>query len=174
MSAGAHDAGDAGDTALTHIDASGRAVMVDVSDKMPTKRTATARAIVTAQPETLAKLRAATLAKGDALAVARIAGIMAAKRTAELIPLCHPLALDHVEIGLTVEDTRVVIVATATTTGRTGVEMEAMTAASVAALTLYDMAKASDRWMRVVEVALMAKAGGKSGTVTRPPERDGS
>lgn len=150
---------------LTHFDASGNAVMVDVSDKDVTARTATARASVIMKPETLALVRRGALAKGDVLGVARLAGIMAAKRTPELIPLCHPLALTSVTVDLGCDDHRsaVEITATCKLSGRTGVEMEALTAASVAALTVYDMCKAVDRGMRVTDLRLVHKTGGKSG-----------
>ena len=136
-------------TRLTHIDAEGRARMVDVSDKAETDRVAVAGARVVMQPETLARIQAGDVAKGDVLAVARLAGIMAAKRTAELIPLCHPLALTSVAVELRCvpERSAVEITATCRLKGRTGVEMEALTAAGVAALTIYDMCKAIDRGM---------------------------
>ena len=148
---------------LTHIDADGQARMVDVSDKGVTVRVARARAIVEMAPATATAIRDASLAKGDVVAVARIAAVMGAKRTSELIPLCHPLPLDHVGVDIVVEDARVVITTTARCTGRTGVEMEALTAASVGALTVYDMAKAIDRGMRIVGVELLEKQGGRSG-----------
>ena len=148
---------------LTHFDAQGRAVMVDVTGKAVTDRTATARARVTMRPETLATILAGTSSKGDVLGTARLAGIMAAKRTADLIPLCHPLPLSSVTIALAPGETCVEIEATVRTTGRTGVEMEALTAASVAALTIYDMCKAIDRGMRIEAIRVMHKDGGKSG-----------
>jgi cyclic pyranopterin phosphate synthase len=148
---------------LTHFDAEGRAVMVDVSDKPETARTATARASVRMQPATLAVIAAGTAAKGDVLGTARLAGIMAAKRTAELIPLCHPLPIAAVTVDLTPGDAGVDIVATVRTTARTGVEMEALTAASVAALTVYDMCKAIDRGMTIEGLRVVHKDGGKSG-----------
>ena len=149
---------------LTHFDAEGRAVMVDVSAKPETERTATARARVVMQPETLAVIRAGTAKKGDVLGTARLAGIMAAKRTAELIPLCHPLPITAVSVDLTPgEGSCVEIAATVRTTARTGVEMEALTAASVAALTVYDMCKAIDRGMRIDGVRVTSKDGGASG-----------
>jgi cyclic pyranopterin phosphate synthase len=143
--------------------------MVDVSEKAETDRVAVAGARVVMQPETLARIRAGDIAKGDVLATARIAGIMAAKRTAELIPLCHPLALTSVavELACVPERSAVEITATCRLRGRTGVEMEALTAASVAALTIYDMCKAIDRGMRIAQVQLESKSGGKSGTWTR-------
>jgi cyclic pyranopterin phosphate synthase len=162
---------------LTHLNARGEAHIVDIADKAPTRRRAVARARLEATPETLAAIMGGTLKKGDALAVARIAGIMAAKKTAELIPLCHPIALTRVEVQISSdqispdqispESTSLLIVATAETTDRTGVEMEALTAASVAALTLYDMAKAMERGMRITGVELVEKSGGKSGDFRR-------
>ena len=151
-------------TTLTHFDSEGRAVMVDVSAKPVTLRQATARCRVTMQPETLAVIRAGTAKKGDVLGTARLAGIMAAKRTSELIPLCHPLPIDAVQVALEAESTGVEITATVRTMGRTGVEMEALTAASVAALTVYDMCKAIDRGMRVDNLRVVFKEGGASGT----------
>ncbi len=150
---------------LTHTDIEGRAQMVDVSDKAETDRIAVAGARVVMKPETLARIRAGEIAKGDVLAVARLAGIMAAKRTAELIPLCHPLALTSVavELACVAERSCVEITATCRLKGRTGVEMEALTAACVAALTIYDMCKAIDRAMVVTDLRLLRKSGGKSG-----------
>ena len=149
---------------LTHFDAEGRAVMVDVGGKAVTDRSATARARVVMAPATLAMIRAGTAKKGDVLGVARLAGIMAAKRTADLIPLCHPLPISSVAIELEpVGEDTVEITATVKTTGQTGVEMEALMAASVAALTVYDMCKAVDRGMRVEALRVVAKSGGKSG-----------
>ena len=151
---------------FTHFDAEGKAVMVDVSDKDVTERTATAKGSVIMQPETLAMIREGGVKKGDVLSVARLAGIMGAKRTPDLIPLCHPLALTSVKVDLTLDEDRnaVDITATCKLKGRTGVEMEALTAVSVAALTVYDMCKAVDRGMRITEVRLTHKAGGKSGS----------
>ena len=150
---------------LTHFDASGQAAMVDVGGKPETDREATARARVVMRPETLAMIRAGSAAKGDVLGVARLAGIMGAKRTAELIPLCHPLPLTSVRVELAPEGADALgIAATVKTTGRTGVEMEALTAASVAALTVYDMCKAVDRSMRIEALRVVAKSGGASGT----------
>jgi cyclic pyranopterin phosphate synthase len=151
---------------LTHFDAQGRARMVDVSDKDATARVAVARGTVTMAPETLRRISGGEIAKGDVLAVARLAGIMAAKRTHELIPLCHPLALTAVELDLSADPARdaVDIEARVRTTGKTGVEMEALTAVSVAALTVYDMCKAIDRAMRIGDIRLAHKSGGKSGT----------
>lgn len=152
---------------LTHLNERGEAHIVDIGDKPVTLRRAVARAVLEAQPGTIEAIVGGRLKKGDALAVARIAGIMAAKKTSELIPLCHPIALSKVEIDIAAEGTTLTILATAETTDRTGVEMEAMTAASVAALTLYDMAKGIDRGMRVTAVELMEKSGGKSGDFRR-------
>jgi cyclic pyranopterin monophosphate synthase len=151
---------------LTHFDDRGNARMVDVGDKDVTERMATAKASVIMQPATLKLIRDKKAAKGDVLAVAQLAGIMAAKKTADLIPLCHPLALSAVQVTLTLDGTRnaVDIEATCKLKGRTGVEMEALTAASVAALTVYDMCKAVDRGMVISEVKLLHKSGGKSGT----------
>lgn len=151
---------------LTHFDAEGRAVMVDVSDKAETDRIAVARGSVTMAPETLERIRLGTIAKGDVLSVARLAGIMGAKRTPDLIPLCHPLALNSVKLDLSLAPERnaVEIEATCRLKGRTGVEMEALTAVSVAALTIYDMVKAIDRGMVIGEIRLIHKSGGKSGT----------
>ena len=154
---------------FTHFDASGNATMVDVSAKPVTDRTATARAQVIMNPQTLAMIEAGTAKKGDVLGVARLAGIMAAKRTAELIPLCHPLPITAVVVDLTPDRqaNAIDIAATVRTTGQTGVEMEALTAASVAALTVYDMCKSVDRGMRIEGVRVVHKAGGKSGEFTQ-------
>jgi cyclic pyranopterin phosphate synthase len=150
--------------ALTHFDAAGRAAMVDVSAKAETSRTATARGRIVMQPATLALILEGRAGKGDVLGVARIAGIMAAKRTSDLIPLCHPLMISKVTVDLEPEGAdAVAIEATVKVTGRTGVEMEALTAVSVAALTVYDMVKAVDRAMRIEDVRLVHKAGGTSG-----------
>lgn len=148
---------------LTHLDAAGRAMMVDVSAKPETDRTATARATVYMLSATANLIRTGAAIKGDVLATARIAGIMAAKRTADLIPLCHPLPIAAVSVHLVVGDAQVDVSATVRTTGRTGVEMEALMAASVAALTIYDMTKAVDRGMRIDGLRVVAKAGGASG-----------
>jgi cyclic pyranopterin phosphate synthase len=156
---------------LTHLNQRGEAHIVDIGGKPVTARRAVARATLEAKPETIEAITGGSLKKGDALAVARIAGIMAAKKTSELIPLCHPIALNKVEIDITAEDGGLVVTATAETDDRTGVEMEAMTAASVAALTLYDMAKGIDRAMRVSAVELVEKSGGKSGDYRREPDR---
>jgi len=157
---------------FSHVDSQGRARMVDVSDKAETDRTAVAGARVVMKPETLARVQAGEIAKGDVLAVARLAGIMAAKRTSDLIPLCHPLSLNSVEVELTCvpERSSVEITATCRLKGRTGVEMEALTAAGVAALTVYDMCKAIDRGMTVTDLRLLRKSGGKSGDYVAPGE----
>ena len=152
---------------LTHLNERGEAHIVDVGGKAVTARRAVARAVLEAQPATIEAIAGGTLKKGDALAVARIAGIMAAKKTSDLIPLCHPIGLNKVEVDIAAEGNTLVILATAETNDRTGVEMEAMTAASVAALTLYDMAKGIDRAMRVTAVELLEKSGGKSGDFRR-------
>jgi len=151
---------------LSHFDERGNAHMVDVGDKDVTERVATAKASVVMQPATLALIRDRKAAKGDVLAVAQLAGIMAAKKTPDLIPLCHPLALSSVQVTLSLDEKRnaVDIEATCKLKGKTGVEMEALTAASVAALTVYDMCKAVDRGMVIEQVRLLHKSGGKSGT----------
>lgn len=150
---------------LSHFDAHGNAWMVDVSDKDITERSATARGSVFMQPETLRLIAARGFKKGDVLSIAQLAGIMGAKRTPDLIPLCHPLALTKVEVTLTCDTDRnaVDITATCKLKGRTGVEMEALTAVSVAALTVYDMCKAVDKGMRISDIRLTHKEGGKSG-----------
>jgi cyclic pyranopterin phosphate synthase len=149
---------------LSHVDERGAARMVDVSEKAETARTAVAEATVRMQPATLALIQQSGIAKGDVLATARIAGIMAAKKTHELIPLCHPLAITGVTVDLAPEgDSALTIRATVKTTGKTGVEMEALTAASVAALTVYDMCKAVEKGIRIESVRLLEKHGGKSG-----------
>ncbi len=152
---------------LSHLDESGQARMVDVGDKEPTVRVAEASARVRTRPEVIGMIRDGAVAKGDVLALARIAGIQAAKKTPELIPLCHPLLLDQVAVDLELGDDLVEIRARVRCTGRTGVEMEALTAASVAALTVYDMCKASDRSMTIERVRLEEKSGGKSGAFRR-------
>lgn len=154
---------------LTHLDEHGDARMVDVGGKPATARRAIARAIVRMTPETARIVAAGNAPKGDVLGVARIAGIMAAKKTGELIPLCHPMGLDHVDVDGTVdvEAGTVTITASASVTARTGVEMEAMTAASVAALTVYDMVKGVERGVAIAEVVLLEKSGGASGTWRR-------
>lgn len=151
---------------FTHLDAEGNAVMVDVSAKETTERTATAKGSVIMAPETLQRILDRGVKKGDVLSVAQLAGIMAAKRTPDLIPLCHPLMLSSVKVDLTCDPARnaVDIQATCRLTGQTGVEMEALTAVTVAALTVYDMCKAVDRGMRIEDVRLTHKSGGKSGT----------
>ena len=156
------------DEGFTHLDSEGRARMVDVGGKEVTQRRAVARARVTMQEETAQALADGTVAKGDVLAVARVAGIQAAKRTSELIPLCHPLMLSSVQVDLTPGPSWVDIEATAETVDRTGVEMEALTACSVAALTVYDMCKARDRAMQVEALGLVEKSGGRSGDWHRP------
>ncbi|WP_264666351.1 cyclic pyranopterin monophosphate synthase MoaC [Azospirillum fermentarium] len=152
-------------TGFSHFDTEGRALMVDVSEKTETERTATARGSVIMQPATLRLIHEGGVKKGDVLSVARLAGIMGAKRTPDLIPLCHPLALTGVTVDLTLDPDRnaVDITATCKLKGRTGVEMEALTAVSVAALTVYDMCKAVDRGMVLTDIRLVHKAGGKSG-----------
>lgn len=154
---------------LTHLNARGEAHIVDISGKAVTPRRAVARARIDAQADTIDAILGGRLKKGDALAVARIAGIMAAKKTADLIPLCHPIGLTRVEVEIlpTQDGTALIVLATAETLDRTGVEMEALTAASVAALTLYDMAKALDRAMVIAEIQLVEKSGGKSGDFRR-------
>ncbi|SOD94158.1 cyclic pyranopterin monophosphate synthase MoaC [Caenispirillum bisanense] len=151
---------------FTHFDEAGNAVMVDVSDKAETERVAVAKGRVLMQPETAALIAGHGVKKGDVLAVAQLAGIMGAKRTPDLIPLCHPLALTKVTVDLMLGDDAVEITATCKLKGRTGVEMEALTAVSVAALTVYDMCKAVDRGMRITDVRVVSKSGGKSGTWT--------
>ena len=158
---------DAAPARLTHLDEAGRARMVDVSAKDVTVRTATASGRVLLSADAVAALRDGTVPKGDALAVARIAGIIGVKRTPDLIPLCHPLAIHGVTVDLTVEDSGVVITASVRTADRTGVEMEALTSVSVAALTLFDMIKAVDKSAVITDVRLEAKDGGKSGTWRR-------
>ena len=148
---------------LTHLDEQGAARMVDVGDKAQTARQAVASGHIAMNEAALAAIRDGTVPKGDVLAAARIAGIMAAKQTGTLIPLCHPLALDSVTVDCTVEDDGIRVTATASLTGKTGVEMEEMVAVSVALLTIYDMAKALDKGMVIHEVRLLSKTGGKSG-----------
>jgi cyclic pyranopterin phosphate synthase len=153
---------------LTHLNEAGEAHMVDVAGKEVTHRRAVAEAFVLAAPETIEMIAAGSAKKGDVFATARIAGITAAKRTSDIIPLCHPIGLTAVSVDLEIVDERTVhITATAENDGKTGVEMEALTAASVAALTVYDMCKAVDRGMRIDGVGLLLKEGGKSGTWTR-------
>ena len=155
-------------TRLTHLDEAGAAHMVDVGAKQPTAREAVATGRITMTVEALTAIRHGAAAKGDVVAVARIAGIMAAKRTSDLIPLCHPLPLSRVAVDLVFDNTGIVATATAKTDGKTGVEMEALTAVSVTLLTIYDMAKAIDKAMIIGEVRLLAKSGGKSGDWTAP------
>jgi cyclic pyranopterin phosphate synthase len=152
---------------LTHIDEHGRARMVDVSGKPVSKRTAVASGFVRMSQATIEAIRNNATPKGDPLEAARLAGIMASKRTSELIPLCHPLPLNHADVQLEVRDGGVSILATAVTDSRTGVEMEALTAASVAALTLYDMCKAIDKAMVITDIRLEMKSGGTSGDYNR-------
>ncbi|MBW9210715.1 cyclic pyranopterin monophosphate synthase MoaC [Mumia sp. zg.B21] len=152
-----------GEPRLTHVDDQGAARMVDVSAKDESRREARATGMVRTTPEVVALLRSGDVPKGDALGVARVAGIMAAKRTPDLVPLCHPLAITGVEVDLDVVDDGVEIAATVRTTGRTGVEMEALTSVSVAALTVVDMIKAVDKHAVIAEVRVRAKSGGKSG-----------
>lgn len=152
---------------FTHLDDSGAARMVDVTGKDVTSRSATARGRVEVSAEVVALLRGEGMPKGDAIATARIAGIMAAKRTPDLVPLCHPLAIGAVEVDLTVEDDGVAITATVRTADRTGVEMEALTSVTVAALTVIDMVKAVDKLARITDVEVIAKSGGRSGDWTR-------
>ena len=157
---------------LTHLDRRGQASMVDVGDKAVTARIAVAQGEVHMQPSTLAAIRDGNAPKGDVLAAARIAGIMAAKRTPELIPLCHPLLLNKVAVDFEIDESksRVVITATVRCAGQTGVEMEALMAVSIAALTIYDMAKALEKTMRVENIRLLEKRGGKSGDWIRQEE----
>ena len=153
---------------ITHLDADGNAHMVDVSEKHVTSRSATAKAQVLMLPETLALILSGTAKKGDVLATARIAGIMAAKKTHELIPLCHPLLITKVSVDFAAHEktSSIEVTSTVRVEGKTGVEMEALTACSIAALTLYDMCKAVDRGMKITDLRLTEKSGGKSGTFT--------
>jgi cyclic pyranopterin phosphate synthase len=153
-------------SALTHFDAQGNARMVDVSEKAETERIAVAKGSVLMSAETLRLIKSGGVKKGDVLSVAQLAGIMGAKRTPDLIPLCHPLALSSVTVELSLDEAKsaVEIAATCKLKGRTGVEMEALTAVSVAALTVYDMVKAADKGMRITDIRLTHKSGGKSGT----------
>jgi len=153
---------------LTHLDETGAAQMVDISAKPPSFREATAAGRIDMNAEALAAIQAGTVKKGDVLAVARIAGIMAAKKTAELIPLCHPLPLSGVKLDLAPDDKGIIATATVSTTHGTGVEMEAITAVSIALVTIYDMAKALDRGMVIGDVRLLAKSGGRSGNWRAP------
>ena len=156
------------DAGFTHLDESGAAHMVDVGDKDATRRRAVARSVVAMESTTAAAIADGDVKKGDVLAVARIAGIQAAKRTADIIPLCHPLLLSKVAVDLTVEESSVVSEAVVETTGPTGVEMEALHACTAAALTIYDMCKALDRAMVISDVMLIEKSGGRSGDFRRP------
>lgn len=157
---------------LTHIDEHGRARMVDVGAKAETERVAIARCEVRMEPATLALIQSGGVAKGDVIGVARVAGIMAAKRTGDLIPLCHPLPVTSASVDFRFDEERcrILVEAKVSTVGKTGVEMEALTACSIAALTIYDMAKAADKGMVIGEVRLVKKTGGKSGTYLRPGE----
>lgn len=148
---------------LTHFDDQGAAIMVDVSGKDVTRRTATASGFIRMSRETLELVRSGTARKGDVIGAARLAGIMAAKKTSDLIPLCHPLALSKAELAFDLEPDGIAITATVKVTGQTGVEMEALTAVSVAALTIYDMCKAVDKGMRIKDIRLLSKEGGRSG-----------
>ena len=152
---------------LTHLRGDGSAHMVDVTDKAVTRRTASAQAVLVTRADVVAAISDGSLPKGEAIGTARIAGIMAAKQTSTLIPLCHPLPLTKLDVDITPEGDRVRIVATVTTKGVTGVEMEALTAATVSALTLYDMIKAVDNRAVITDVMVLAKAGGKSGDWSR-------
>ncbi len=156
-------------TELTHLDESGRAHMVDVSAKGETVRVATARGRVLMRPSTLALIRGGELRKGDVLAVAQVAGVMGAKRTSDLVPLCHPLPITGVDLAFELDDgaSAVEITASVRVVGKTGVEMEALTAVSVAALTIYDMCKSVDRGMTISDIQLWEKTGGRSGTYRR-------
>ena len=152
---------------LTHTDENGEAKMVDVGGKQETSRSATAEGKIFMNGETLAALRKQELKKGDVLGVARVAGVQAAKRTSDLIPLCHPLAIDHISVDFRIQEKSLEIKTTVKTSGRTGVEMEALTACSVAALTVYDMCKAMDKSITIEEIKLLEKTGGKSGNWKR-------
>ena len=162
-----NDSNDSPPTGLTHLDEQGRANMVDVGWKQDTEREAVARGFVSMQGETLRLVKEGLMKKGDVLTTARLAGIMGAKQTSQLIPLCHPIPLNHVSVDLEVDEhgNGIHITATAKTEAKTGVEMEALTAVSVAALTLYDMCKSVDRGMRIQDVRLVSKRGGKSGDI---------
>ena len=154
---------------FTHVNEQGRARMVDVSAKDDSERVAIARAVISMQPETLALIKSGGINKGDVLAVAQVAGIMGAKQTSNLVPMCHPLMLTSVDLNFEIDDDNscIIITSVVKTTGKTGVEMEAITGAAVAAITIYDMAKAVDRWMEISEIKLLEKWGGKSGHVKR-------
>lgn len=166
---------DMSDQPLSHLNEAGDARMVDVGEKSVTRREARAAAVVIMKPETLILLQDGKLPKGDVFAAVRLAGIMAAKKTSDLIPLCHPLPIDGIDLSITpVQPDRVILEASVRTTGKTGVEMEALTAVSVAALTLYDMCKAVDRGMVIRDIRLLEKSGGKSGTWLRQDPQAGS
>lgn len=154
---------------LSHINEQGYARMVDVSDKEDTVRFARAQAVVRMQPETLIMIRDGAIKKGDVLAVAQVGGIMGAKQTSNIIPMCHPLSISGVDLNFSLDATQasIVISSQVKTTGKTGVEMEALTAVSIAALTIYDMCKAVDRWMEITDIRLIEKSGGKSGHLVR-------
>ena len=152
---------------FTHINEEGRARMVDVSEKDITARTATATATVKVNPETMALIRSGGIKKGDVLSVAQVAGIMAAKKTSDIIPMCHPLFITGADISFELTDTEIHIISTVKCTGKTGVEMEALTAAATAALTVYDMCKAVQRDIEITDVMLLSKSGGKSGEFVR-------
>jgi cyclic pyranopterin phosphate synthase len=160
------------DRGLTHLDPLGRARMVDVTPKDPTHRRAIARGRVHMKPETTSLVARGAVTKGDVLAVARVAGIQAAKRTPDLIPLCHPLLVGSVLVNFRIEDDYIEVEAQVETVDRTGVEMEALTACSVAALTIYDMCKSADRSLVIGDITLWEKTGGRSGTYRRPPNGD--
>lgn len=157
---------------FTHFNNAGYARMVDVSEKNDTVRTATAQAVVHMQPATLQAIKNGGIKKGDVLGVAQVAGIMGAKQTAALIPMCHPLMLTSVDIEFEIDEinSKIIICCQVKTTGKTGVEMEAISGVSVAAMTIYDMSKAIDRWMKITDIQLMEKMGGKSGHVKRAAE----
>jgi cyclic pyranopterin phosphate synthase len=159
---------------LTHFDKTGNAIMIDVSDKEPTTRVATAQGRISMKQETLRIIEEGKVGKGDVLGVARVAGIMAAKKTSELIPMCHPLMLAKCSVDFDIErgSSSIKIIATVKTMGQTGVEMEALTSASVAALTIYDMCKAVDKDMVIGDICLLEKRGGKSGTYNRHRESE--
>ena len=151
---------------LTHIDTLGRPRMVDITEKRDTQREAVAKGMVTMKPSTFDLLRAGSMPKGDVLAVAQLAGVMAAKQTPNLIPLCHPLLIGDIKVELSLGNNAVEITATVKSVGKTGVEMEALTATAVTALTLYDMCKAVDRSMKITDIRLVRKSGGRSGAIT--------
>ena len=161
------------DRGLTHLDPLGRARMVDVTPKEPTHRRAIAKCRVYMQPETTALVARGAVTKGDVLAVARVAGIQAAKKTPDLIPLCHQLTIGSVFVNFTIDDAFIEVEAQVDTVDRTGVEMEALTACSVSALTIYDMCKSADRSMTIGDLTLWEKTGGRSGTYRKAPDLDG-